>query len=348
MLTTHHPPRVLHSIAGSAACLAAAALAAVFMGLVMCQRFFVAPDPAAARCHSLRHNAGVGNIRNWTLPPECVPSVCAYVGDSARAQRERARSRTRVDHFSVPDARRYGSENSPVAETGVETGAGEGAGAGAGADSRTHGGVGASLYEVDFAGAVESARAFYEGLEGARWRSDLLVLDIDETSLLNLAYYRQHAYGAKPYDPTSWAAWVETARAPPAVPTLQLYRDLQAANWSVAFVTGRPESQRNASKSNLIRAGYSGWAALVMRQAPNNWQAAAPPAARARLAPGRCLGSPHEANETALVFKSRARERLEQSGYRILGGLGDQWSDLQGPHHGARTFKLPNPMYYIA
>jgi len=42
------------------------------------------------------------------------------------------------------------------------------------------------------------------------------------------------------------------------------------------------------------------------------------------------------------------RENLLRQGYRIVGIIGDQWSDLLGDHRGeSRTFKLPNPMYYI-
>eukprot|EP00897_Mesotaenium_endlicherianum_P009316 jgi/Mesen1/8412/ME000471S07731 len=204
------------------------------------RRQIVYPTAAAARCHSLSHNAEAGYARGWTLPPECVRQVARYMENSREA-----------------------------------------------------------FYETDFAGVIESARGALEGLGGARWRSDLLVLDVDETALLNLGYYRYRSYGAGGRRGPGWAAWVEAARAPPAVPTLQLYRDLQAANWSVAFVTGRPEQ-------------------------------------------------PHEANETALAYKSRARKGLEKSGYRILGVIGDQWSDLEGPHRGNLTFKLPNPMYYFA
>lgn len=39
---------------------------------------------------------------------------------------------------------------------------------------------------------------------------------------------------------------------------------------------------------------------------------------------------------------------LEQNGYRIVGNIGDQWSDILGTNTGYRTFKLPDPMYYVA
>lgn len=51
---------------------------------------------------------------------------------------------------------------------------------------------------------------------------------------------------------------------------------------------------------------------------------------------------------TAMQYKTRERTKLVKEGYRILGNMGDQWSDVLGHNVGKRTFKLPNPMFYIA
>lgn len=51
--------------------------------------------------------------------------------------------------------------------------------------------------------------------------------------------------------------------------------------------------------------------------------------------------------KSAMRYKSDVRKQLEDEGYRILGNVGDQWSDLQGDYLGNRTFKLPNPMYFV-
>lgn len=55
-----------------------------------------------------------------------------------------------------------------------------------------------------------------------------------------------------------------------------------------------------------------------------------------------------ESGATALVYKSAKRKELVEAGYRILGNTGDQWSDLFGTYVGNRTFKVPDPMYYIS
>ena len=51
--------------------------------------------------------------------------------------------------------------------------------------------------------------------------------------------------------------------------------------------------------------------------------------------------------KTATTYKSEKRKQIEAEGYMILGNSGDQWSDLLGSSVSARSFKLPNPMYYI-
>jgi len=50
----------------------------------------------------------------------------------------------------------------------------------------------------------------------------------------------------------------------------------------------------------------------------------------------------------SVEYKSKHRAELVMMGYRIIGNIGDQWSDLLGPYPGLRTFKLPDPMYYIS
>ena len=49
----------------------------------------------------------------------------------------------------------------------------------------------------------------------------------------------------------------------------------------------------------------------------------------------------------ATIFKSEKRNEMVNEGYRILGNSGDQWSDLLGSSQSIRSFKVPNPMYYI-
>lgn len=50
-------------------------------------------------------------------------------------------------------------------------------------------------YLSDVAGATEAARNYLKGLDIQPDGSDIIVLDIDETALSNLPYYREHHYG---------------------------------------------------------------------------------------------------------------------------------------------------------
>ncbi|KAJ0082276.1 hypothetical protein Patl1_09869 [Pistacia atlantica] len=47
------------------------------------------------------------------------------------------------------------------------------------------------------------------------------------------------------------------------------------------------------------------------------------------------------------LYNSEKRSELVKEGYKIHGSSGDQWSDLVGFFVAKRSFKLPNPMYYI-
>ena len=39
---------------------------------------------------------------------------------------------------------------------------------------------------------------------------------------------------------------------------------------------------------------------------------------------------------------------MVKKGFKLHGNTGDQWSDLQGFAVADRSFKVPNPLYYIA
>ncbi|XVF49409.1 hypothetical protein PTKIN_Ptkin04bG0009500 [Pterospermum kingtungense] len=62
---------------------------------------------------------------------------------------------------------------------------------------------------------------------------------------------------------------------------------------------------------------------------------------------GEKLRDSEDQGKLATVFKSEKRSKIVEEGYRILGNSGDQWSDLLGSFPSSRSFKLPNPMYYI-
>ncbi|WOL09134.1 hypothetical protein Cni_G17887 [Canna indica] len=177
-------------------------------------------------------------------------------------------------------------------------------------------------YRQDSAVVAAEAAAYAEGLQLGNDGKDAWVFDIDETSLSILPYYARHGFGVEPYNATSSNEWVDLGIAPALPESLKLYRKLLSLGFKVVFLTGRPEERRNITVVNLKRAGFKKWEKLLLR--------------------GEGMDG------TAVAFKSSERAKLVETGFRIVGNIGDQWSDILGSPEGARTFKLPDPMYYIS
>ncbi|KAL2338018.1 hypothetical protein Fmac_012464 [Flemingia macrophylla] len=153
---------------------------------------------------------------------------------------------------------------------------------------------------------------------------DVWVFDIDETSLSNLPYYAQHGFGVEPYNATAFNEWVELGEAPALPESQKLYKKLLSLGVKIVFLTGRPLDQKTVTVANLKRAGYNTWFKLILKDTS--------------IYHGK----------TAVTYKSSERKKLEEEGYNIIGNIGDQWSDILGTNTGDRTFKLPDPMYYIS
>ncbi|CAL0332234.1 unnamed protein product [Lupinus luteus] len=151
---------------------------------------------------------------------------------------------------------------------------------------------------------------------------DAWVFDIDETLLSNVPYYEINGFGKEIFNETSFDDWVNLAEAPALPASLSLYNELLELGFRVFLLTGRSEHQRNATETNLLLAGFDRWERLFLR------------------------GSSDQ-GKSAIVYKSEKRAELVEEGYRIHGSSGDQWSDLWGHAVASRSFKLPNPMYYI-
>ncbi|KAM3747492.1 hypothetical protein ACB098_05G039600 [Castanea mollissima] len=152
---------------------------------------------------------------------------------------------------------------------------------------------------------------------------DVWVFDIDETTLSNLPYFAEHGFGVQPYNSTLFNQWVITAKAPALPESVKLYKKLLSLGIKVVFLTGRSEEQRTVTTNNLKRVGFHTWEKLILKASSYT-------------------------GKTAVEYKSTERNNLEKNGYRIIGNIGDQWSDLMGSPTGNRTFKLPDPMYYIS
>ncbi|KAJ4875840.1 hypothetical protein Rs2_40858 [Raphanus sativus] len=179
-------------------------------------------------------------------------------------------------------------------------------------------------YATDLERVSEEASIFASTLEfsGDDDGKDIWVFDIDETLLSNLPYYIDHAFGVEVFDHSEFDKWVERGVAPAIAPSLKLYQRVVDLGYKIFLLTGRKESHRLVTVENLISAGFQNWDKLILR-------------------------SPDEQHKMATLYKSEKRDEMVKEGYRIRGNSGDQWSDLLGSSMSQRSFKLPNPMYYI-
>jgi len=171
-------------------------------------------------------------------------------------------------------------------------------------------------YDKDVAAAVNKAIEEFKSIKVKN--NSLVVFDIDETSLSNYEINKELDFG---YVKDLWNKWIQTAKAPAIKEVRKLYNYLIDRGVKVAFVTGRYSYQYNATYKNLVDAGYKNFDTLIVRT--NN-----------------------EDSLTAEQYKSKIRTELTQKGYDIIGVVGDQYSDLNGPDHGIQV-KIPNYMYII-
>lgn len=145
-----------------------------------------------------------------------------------------------------------------------------------------------------------------------------IVLDIDETALSNYNDALQLGFGGTLVD-------IQKAedKGTDAVitPTLKLFNFAKSHHIAVIFLTGRTEAERDITTKNLRVAGYQNWDQLILR------------------------GKGQE-KLPATTYKTAARKALMTEGYDILLSMGDQQSDLAGGY-ADKTFKLPNPYYFI-
>ena len=98
---------------------------------------------------------------------------------------------------------------------------------------------------------------------------DLVVFDVDETSLSNYDYIKSIDFG---YDRDHWNQYMLEASAKPIKPVLDLYKWLVAHDIRTAFLTGREQSTYEATKRNLMECGFTGFDTLICRSPKiRNW-----------------------------------------------------------------------------
>lgn len=172
-------------------------------------------------------------------------------------------------------------------------------------------------YTADLTDATAPAKSWIAQRSRTGSGKLAVVFDIDETTLSNLSHMKETDWG---YQPAVWSAWVAEGTAPAIAPAREVYQTAIANKVTVFFITGRRESEKAPTARNLRAQGMGDYSDILVRS---------------------------DASKTPVQeFKTAERKRLTEQGYTIIANLGDQQSDLTGGY-AERTFKLPNPFYFI-
>jgi HAD superfamily, subfamily IIIB (Acid phosphatase) len=173
-----------------------------------------------------------------------------------------------------------------------------------------------------------------------------ILLDVDDTTLMTWNY---EIFSNWAFNPTTNATFVTEQRFPAVFGMVDLVQTAEREGYAIFFLTGRGAAQEGATLGNLtadgvgVDAGYpkpttlsDGEDGLFTKPAVANYpdylQAA-------------CAGDPNGVCTTR-HYKTATREHIESLGYDIVANFGDQFSDLEGGF-ADRTFKMPNPNYFL-
>ena len=210
-----------------------------------------------------------------------------------------------------------------------------------------------------------------------------IVLDVDDTTLTTWNY---ELYSNWDFNPTTNAQFVGltgstfTGNAFPATPgMIDLVNQAKGYGYAIFFLTGRGDSQHQATIANLQNETAAGLVPVdnvtisgkTIPEVDANYQAPTPLNSGHGL-PGQppfadglftkpAIGSyPAYLNQpqfcgpaitagtscATIQYKSGTRAYIESQGYDIVANFGDQFSDLLNGF-ADKTFKMPNPNYYL-
>ncbi len=223
--------------------------------------------------------------------------------------------------------------------------------------------------------------------KGAKWLAShsnvpnrAIVLDVDDTTLTTWNY---ELYSNWDFNPVTNASFVGltgstfTGNMFPATPGMvNLVDRANHLGYSIFWITGRGDSQHAATIANLLddsAAGFSDLDEVTLsgRTVPEidaDYAAPTPiDTGHGGFADGLFTKPPVgsypaylDADEfcgpfihatpaascPTIQYKSGTRAYIESQGYDIVANFGDQFSDLKGGH-ADKTFKMPNPNYYL-
>jgi predicted secreted acid phosphatase len=205
-----------------------------------------------------------------------------------------------------------------------------------------------------------------------------LVLDVDDTTLTTWNY---ELYSNWDFNGGTNAQFVGLTGTtwtgnmfPPTPGMLDLAEHAQALGYAIFWITGRGDSQHASTIANLVNDEAAGLPPIdtvslsgktIDEVAANYPMPTALDTGHGGFTDGLFtkppIGSypaylntpdfcgPFIATSKScptIQYKSGTRAYIESNGYHIVADIGDQFSDLLGGH-AQKTFKMPNPNYYL-
>ncbi len=146
-----------------------------------------------------------------------------------------------------------------------------------------------------------------------------VVFDLDDTLLSNWDFLLLSDFG---YNRSRFKQLELLGKNDAIVPVKKVFFIALELGMAVFGITGRRESEREATERNLTNLGLTGWTHIYFK--------------------------PMDYDKKSIVdFKSSCRRDIVDQGYELVANLGDQKSDLVGSPQARANFKIPNPMYII-
>ena len=173
-----------------------------------------------------------------------------------------------------------------------------------------------------------------------------IVLDVDDTTLATWNYELASNWA---YNPTTNGEFVTDQKFQPVPGMVRMVTKAAKLGYTIIFLTGRPATQEAATLGNLtadgigVDAGYP--APSTLSDGEDGLFTKPAVADYPDYLKTACAADPN-GSCTTIHYKSATRAHIESLGYDIVANFGDQFSDLKGGY-ADRTFKLPNPNYFL-
>ncbi|KAJ6969207.1 hypothetical protein NC653_037005 [Populus alba x Populus x berolinensis] len=120
-------------------------------------------------------------------------------------------------------------------------------------------------YERDLNLIVDQILSYVNGIVPSSDGMDAWILDVDDTCISNVFYYRGKRYGCDPYDPAGFRAWALKGGCPAIPAVLGLFEYLVQSGFKVFLVTGRDqETLGQVTIDNLHNQGFIGYERIIL------------------------------------------------------------------------------------